>query len=109
MNPFLALILLSSDVYDSVNKKNNLDTRNFTELSGWGSGESICLPPTGWALQSTELQTLCDLGHLLDSYVTHVLHTARISNVESRMHVRIFALLFHLTQGLWSLTYNGSC
>ena len=33
---------------------------------------------------TTELrETLGELGHLLGSYVTRVLHTARISNVES--------------------------
>ncbi len=38
---------------------------------------------TGWALQPTELrETRGELGHLLGWYVTRVLHTARISNVE---------------------------
>ena len=36
---------------------------------------------------TTELrETLAELGHLLGSYVTHVLHTARISSVECRKH-----------------------
>ena len=41
------------------------------------------LPDTGWGALTTELrETLGELGHFLGSYLTRVLHTAGISNVE---------------------------
>ena len=44
------------------------------------------LPNTGWALYPLELwRTLGEWSHILGSYLTRVLHTARISNVDDAM------------------------